>query len=539
MAEIDERTVQLEAVDLGDAPGAGGSTQPGDERLWTPTNAIEPPEDLTALMELSSNNSDRGAIIQAVALNTVGLGYSVVPREGMEQEVEQGEGTQIQAMLERAAARDDRLDNPTVTELFSAVKTDEESCGNGAIEISRNRLTGEIDGLYHLPGHLLRRLADRTGFTVGRRDDPASERERYYNFGQKVQYDEDGLPVPKVRPGKKWAINEVLRFRIYTPESRDYGLPRDVALAMDYAGDRLVSESNVGFFDSGTVPPTVLFVQGSETEAGGKITFKVPDKTVERIQATLESSPTRNKRVALVPVPAGTDVNEVKLGDRSERDMGFTEYRTDNTKRKLSAFRLSPVFLSATDQGRYDAEVQRALTLEQLFDPEQRRYEARLRRIITDMGYPTHRLLFKRVAVEADAARRDSADKMAEQGTITNGEHRKAHGFAPLPEAADGEDPAPGQVPHGWNSELIDGSPPPGAENRTPEGVDDRGLRAGLGGRTQKEPPSPAQREAGARVVKHDPNDPDLPEHVEQEADDLALALVESVSPNGGSSDGE
>lgn len=534
------------------AEGAGTSQQPAPDE-WTPSDSIEPPEDLEALIKLTSTNGPRRGIIDAISLNTVGLGHDVVAREGQEQQAEPAEAPSILEHLDACAERDDRLDNPGLSELLQAVKHDEEGCGNGYIEVSRNRLTGQIDGLYHLPGHLVRRRRDRKGWVLGRRQDLAGERIRFYNFGEKVQYDDQGHATDKLVPGRRWAINEVIRFRLYTSESRDYGLPRDVALANDYLGDRRASEANVSFFDNSGTPPGILFVQGIQTEEGGRITFKVPERTVEKIAATLQSAPGSTNRVAVVPIPPGAQVDHIQLGQLSERDMAFTDYRADNLNRQLASTRLSPIFISADANGRYDAEVQRALSLEQVFDPEQKRYERRLNRILRDMGYRPWRLRFRRMAVESDAARRDSADRLGEFGDITLGEHRKAHNQPPFQEAGENEQPdlARGIFPFGFNQQLLDGSietepppgAPPGAENRVPDGSQDqRGLRPGLAGRVQRSTPAELAKAMAAeqreRIAKGNGHQDEGPEWLEETVEELSSDLA-SVAPPSDPADGD
>ena len=119
-------------------------------------------------------------------------------------------------------------------------------------------------------------------------------------------------------------------------------------MMLEYAGDKLAKESNVSFFDSSGTPPTVIFVQGEESRDGmGKISFKVPQLTVDRIADTLKSDKGHRHRVALIPVPPGTKTDAVKLGEFSTRDVGFTTYRQDNARRTLSSFRLQPVFVPA------------------------------------------------------------------------------------------------------------------------------------------------------------------------------------------------
>lgn len=463
----------------------GKSTQKPYDEVETPEKAIEPPVSLEALAKLSTISGIRSSVIDAIARNTVGLGYGVEVAPGKEEEVGDPRDTihEISTVLEALSRQDNRLDAPGFTELMMAVKTDEEEVGWGFLEISRSLLTGRIDGLFHVPGKLMRRLKDRTGYVLL---DPNGEKNTdFYNFGDKMEYNKTtGEPTGQLAKGKGWNKNEVVCFRLYTSESRDYGMPRDVALALEYAGDKLAAEYNVSFFDAGGTPPTVLFVSAGESEMGS-VKFRVPQETTARIANTIKSDGGHRDRVAIIPLPSGSKVEKVTLGEVSDRDMGFVQYRKDNAERILSAFRIQPIFIGLGSDGRYDAEVQRALTLEQLFDPEQDRYEQRLRdTVLRDLGYGDFALRFKRMAVESDQAKRDSATKMGEAGAITRREYRAAFGYGPLPEAAKGQDPGPGQVEHGWNDEIVSTKLPAGAENRSI--TDNRGLKPDVGSREQR-----------------------------------------------------
>jgi capsid portal protein len=475
----------------------------GDEIQWhTPDGCLEPPESLDAIAAMTRASSIRGSCLDALALNTVGLGYTIAPdhHTAAQGDADAAETTaeRITQALEDVAHKDRKLERPSFTSLMLAVKRDEEEFGTGYLEVSRDRRTGMIDGLYHAPPRRIRRLADRTGYAMLAAD--SSVAVRFLNYGEKVLYDNAGKPTNTLATGASWARNELLAFRVYNSESRDYGLPRDVALSLDYLGDKKAAEANVTFFDSSGTPPTVLFVQGVESRDGGRITFKVPAETSKRIAETLRSDAGHRHRVAVIPVPPGTSTKEVQLGQISERDMGFTDFRADNESRTLKAFRLQPIFVGSAGDGRYDAEVQRSITLEQVFDPEQRRYEDRIAQsLLRDLGYPGWRISFKRLAVEADAARRESAERMAEVSAITNGEFREAHGYAPLPE--DGT-----IIPTGWSKTLVappklPAGAPEGAQNRVNAASDQRGLRPGIGGRTSRDKATGQDRHVEAGVA--------------------------------------
>jgi hypothetical protein len=115
--------------------------------------------------------------------------------------------------------------------------------------------------------------------------------------------------------------------------------------------------------------------------------------------------------------------------------------------------------------------------------------KTRLQPLVDELGYRQLRVDFTKLAVEGDAVKRESAVSMAEAGTITRREHRAAHGYGPLPEAQEGAEPGPGEVPHGWNDEIVEIGPPRGAENRVATSASDqRGLQPGIGARASRSP---------------------------------------------------
>lgn len=509
-------------VVAGRAPDAGKSAQSQvNDALKGPAETLTPPLPLGALSKLSEVNGTRKACIEAIALNTVGLGVEAV-REAKDATTDAAEeAAAIVAELDKLSRRDTIAGSPSFVEQLRMVKTDEESCGWGFLEVSRNRTTGDVDGLYHVPAHRMRRLADRRGYVLVSRDGSADVEASFVNFGDRV--DEQG----EVTGGS----NEVIVFRVYSPESRDYGMPRDSVLALEYAADKLAAESNVGFFDSSTVPPSILFLSGEQRKDGTNVTLTVPQETVDSVTEALKPGGSRQRTVAVVPLPAGSKVDHVMLAKRSERDIGNDVFRENVRLRTRQAFRISPIFVAEEGGGRYDAEVQRALTLEQVFDPEQRKYEDHLTPLLQALGKDGWRLKFRRLAVEGDQARRDSADALALTAAITNRELRAAHGMGPLPEhesETDTERAAlDGKMPKGWNDKLVTSPKAPqqpfgGANDGSPfPRPDGRGLQAGLGGRPRQRATAEDPQQGSAAVAKGEGSP-----FVDDAAADLEVALL-------------
>lgn len=435
-------------------PVYGESTQaPAEEEplYVTPNDCWPPPVDLHRLQAWSQINQTRASAIRAIARNTVGMPLAFGPDSRLnDPPTDAGQrALELHATLDAFARRDWRSRLIDFEDLMDRVKRDEEECGNGAIEVSRNKLDGMIDGLFYVPGHRIRRLRDRTGWLLLDIRESQSRSIRFYNFGEKVAYDDDGRPTNKVaQNGVRWARNELLVFQLSTSESRDYGLPRDVAMALEYLGDKLAAEANISFFDSSGTPPTIIFVTADTEKTGsGKTTFRVPQDTARRVANTLKSDGAHRHRVAIVPLPTGSKTEMHQLGTQAERDMGFVNYRQDLRQLTRTAFTLPGIFVADSGDGRYTAEVDRALGLEQVFDPEQSRYERILRQtLLRDLGYLDMKPTYKRLAVEGDEAKRTSAVAMSTTKTITNREFRAAHGYGPLPEVQVGDTLADGRT---------------------------------------------------------------------------------------------
>lgn len=468
----------LEVANLPDPDGA--TTQPTDADPWTPNGARTPPLDLDQLASLTKISRLRRSCIRAIAHNTVGLGFDFGIRDGHEEDVSDlaEEARAARAYLDRLSRKDTMLRRPNFTKQITTVVWDKYEVGNGYLEVARNRVTGRVSGLFHAPGKRVRRRQDRDGWVVlTTAGGGMSDGVRYYDFGSKVAYDDDGQPTNKLADGaSRWNVNELLPFQLYTSESRDYGLPPDAQLATDYLGDKLAGDTNVAFFGSSGVPPTVIFVQGEETEEGETVKIEVPPRFIEQVAGALRGGPPSGgrSRVAIIGVPAGFQAQVENLAVTSERDMGFIAYRADNRRATLGAFQISPVFVADIDDaGKYTAETERGITKEQVFDPEQQDSGETVDRLIAEL-FPHLQLNFRELAIKDDVARRESANDLADRGRITNKELRAAHGYDPLPEAEDGADPIPGQVPSGWNEELVvarsvpprDGAPPSGETGR-------------------------------------------------------------------------
>lgn len=518
------------------APIEVKSSQPPEEDLWTPEEAVTPPADLEALAKLTQQSRTRRSCIAAIVTNTVGLGVGVEPVKGKEADKPEQEPEEVLDALDELAGQDDRSGNPTFKSLVERVKWDEQEVGNGYIEVARNKTTGEINALFHVPGKRVRRRQDRDGWVMGPNPSNAltlgQKRTLFYRFGKKVKYDSEGKPLSTLNgPGMKWDINELIPLQLYTSESRDYGLPPDAQLLTDYLADSRAADTNLAFFDSSGVPPSVLFVKVPiPTGDADEIELEIDPALAQRIADLLKPTLGSRSRVAIVPLPEGVEVQREDLAIMSERDMGYIEFRRDNRRATLGAWRLAPIFVADIEDTNYStAEIEKTISKEQVFDPEQERTASLLTRALLREIAPEYEFNFAEIDVNSGQENRTSANDAADRGAITHGEYRERHGLPRLPEADEvkdpentiPEDPKPGEVEFGWNDELFDskgGGPiPPGLEPYT--------------GDPNADPNAPPPDPNAAAAVGDSANGGNIVKGFEQEiAEDFHTAVADAIN---------
>jgi len=225
---------------------------------------------------LLEQNTRLKRTIESMALNTVGLGYLLTPVVDEERYIQEyqdaidAERERIRPLFETPNEED------PLSELMKKIKVDEESSGVGYLEVSRNN-AGVPDGLYHVPAHTIRVMADGSGFVQIRnpaafplsmtRDSKGRQQAQFLvtdkagnqslpdgavffkQFGDEKVWTRDGrLPGGAVAPEDR--ANEIIQFKLYTPRSSFYGVPRHAAAAPAIAGTRLAHIRNVSFFEN-------------------------------------------------------------------------------------------------------------------------------------------------------------------------------------------------------------------------------------------------------------------------------------------------
>jgi len=372
------------------AESAQLNIEPDSQFGGTAAGIIEPPFD-PAVWALSGEQNTRLArAANAWARNTVGLGWKIVPKdpEGNVLDVNQLSAKDAKVFERERIQLQDLLKMPNrqmpFTKIMYLDKWDEEMTGNGYLEVVRN-LKGRITSLYHIPSYSMRILKQDRGLVQVRghasgtngisfsNTEPGEPNFRFFKwFGDDKTINKHTGKPGDGRLGMKNRATEIIQFKLHTPRSTKYGAPRFVATAPAIAGNRLASERNVAFFENDAVPRGILFVEGGHLDAESvqriekfvRIGAQGVENAGRLLVLQLESKRTAmgneaNQSMKFQPLTVGVT-----------EDASFLKYRMANDEEIREAFGLAESFFSTQMVNRSSAEIGRATTNEQEFEPD-------------------------------------------------------------------------------------------------------------------------------------------------------------------------
>jgi capsid portal protein len=298
-------------------------------------------------------------------------------------------------------------DRMPLTEVFFLAKVDEETTGNGYIEVVRNNV-GRIVELHHVPATTIRRRMmvgmSRSKGSVDLGAGPGMKAREVYGFiqirgnqkryfkefgdrramnAQTGQWHTDKEPMP-------WSVRatEIVHFRNYDPTSQYYGAPRYVPSATAIAGNRQAAIRNVAFFENDAVPRMALMV------SGGRLTQESMQQIEDFVRGKQRGADQAH-RVMIVqvePTRVGFQQNNKTMIDLKPLTVGVTEdasfqtYRNANDEEVREIFGLAPVFFSTENVNKASAAVSREITNEQEFEPDRLAKEYTINQtIVTDL----------------------------------------------------------------------------------------------------------------------------------------------------------
>lgn len=396
-------------------------TEPGSKAADNPTGEtqsvgiIDPPYDLTALTKFRESSNCMVPMIDAYKTNIAGFGYKLKYNIDMQsKDIDQG-------MKDQAKKDWVRLDNfykycnfdKTFEEILQMMIDDKEYIGFGVLEVLTNP-KGEPAGFEYIPAHTINisqldpnpQIVKLESVGADGKKVTMAFQKKFRKFRQKIDTDnttiwfkEFGDPrimdkttgefIDPTNKSQQFDPNNAASGLIMFSNSVPYtvyGLPRWIGNIMGMQGSRKAEELNYRYFTNGRHTPMAIIVKnGSLTTSSGEVLKSYVDNLegVDNAFGYLVLEGIGYEDEAADGTPAPVDIEVKNLTDTLQTDALFQNYDKENIDKLREAFRLAPIYTGASkDYTRATADVARAITEEQVFQPERKRISGRINRLV-------------------------------------------------------------------------------------------------------------------------------------------------------------
>ena len=357
-----------------------GSNQiPSDSfnQTYSGLGLVEPIYNIEALAQLLEINTFHYRAVKTKARDIAGLGWNLVPREGVENP-SQEERKSVKDFLETC--------NPsrTFTEICDMVMVDHEATGNGYFEVIRDVSDDKVVGLEHIPAHTMRAHQDMERYVQIR----GRNKVWFKKFGLDKDVNKDSGEIKDygaVEVGNR--ATEVLHLKNYTSRSDYYGVPDILPALGALLGDKERQEYNTSFFENHAIPAYAVTVSGADldeqTERDIKKFFQQDVKKANHSTLVLTAKPSEGEYDS-PPV----EFNFQALSTDT-KEASFRMFRQDNRDEILSAHGVPPYRAGVNVEGQMggsSAAESTEIYKQSVVKPKQEVLESRINRFIIKIG---------------------------------------------------------------------------------------------------------------------------------------------------------
>jgi HK97 family phage portal protein len=228
--------------------------------------------------------------------------------------------------------------------------------------------------------------------------------------------------------------NEIIHFKMYSPNHTYYGIPSAVSAAAAIVGDKFAKEYNIDYFENKAIPRYAIILKGA------KISQKSKQELVNYFRNEVKG---RNHGTLIIPIPASvgadTDIKFEKL-EAGVQDASFDKYRKSNRDEILVANRVPAPKVGVYDNANLAVSRDADKTFKmQVIGPDQAVIEKKINRIVSEF---TDMLQFKLRKIDLMDEEMESRiyDRYLRTEVMSPNEVR---GMVGLPERKDGDEVLP------------------------------------------------------------------------------------------------
>ena len=350
---IDQLELNKFALKANVEPRTGSKYTPSEE-LLKGNNILDPKYNPYYLVQLLDLYTYHASCVEAVAVDSTGIDYSLKPVEGVEPI--DAEKARLEEVLNNST--------PSINTQLQRMVYDRRSIGYGAIEIIRDTTSkSDIKRLKHIPAHTLRRHTDQKRVvhinSNGKKVWFVIYGKNYNSDGELCDVDADTgefKPYNSLPPHQR--ANELLWSMEYAPGTDYYGRPPIISCLGSIKGDISAVRYNYSFFENYGMPKFAVTVTGDfadydvdPTDEDYDITQTLRYRISQQIREVI-----KNPHSAIcITIPSegeegNVDLKITPLSVQTEEGH-FRMYRKDTRDEVIHSHHVDPSRLGVYDAG--------------------------------------------------------------------------------------------------------------------------------------------------------------------------------------------
>ena len=357
----------------------------------TEVRAIRPPHNLVNLSYCCEQNNTLGQCVAAMVVNIDGTGYEILPED------EEGTDTEDDSNIDDIEAFfNEPYPGVSLTNFRRQLRRDLEKIGNAYIEVIRNK-KGDPVFLNRIPAITVRLVALDDPVPVERKVNRMGteqtvkimirERRFIQSVGEKFVYFKEFNASRELNKFTgRWVgdnqsvvdggqATEVIHLTLDKDTMTPYGIPRWINQVPSVLGSRRAEEFNLDFFNSGGLPPAIIFLQGAELNEESKtnLTNYLAGKAKYKQRALVVSTFAAEGDLGSA---SNTKITVERFGSERQSDSMFEKYDERCAQRVRGAFRIPPLFLGLNEDYNFATAYTTYMTAEaQVFQPERTEFD--------------------------------------------------------------------------------------------------------------------------------------------------------------------
>jgi len=379
---------------------------------WAINNGlINPPYSPEGLMIYYDHNSTFYAVVNQIAVDVAGLGWSILPKDK-----DSENASELKAVKE---VLDNIVPESSLRTLFKELLIDWGVVGYFGVEVIRN-LKGQVSKLVRVPAHTIRIYKDGSKYCQVKNQ----KKVWFRKFGseENISYE-----TGKATDNQEKLANEMIYYRNPSQSSEFYGSPNIISAMSDLSGLVESSTYNLAFFENFGVPVSIVTLKGLWEENSANQIKKF-------ITTEIKGSDNGHKSLILELDPE-SEFNIDELSSKI-KDSSFMEYRKENKENILSCYSMPPERIGVSVTGPLGGEKVYAaneIYRQAVVLPLKEDIEEIMNRIFSEgLEVDTYKFKFKNLDLESRSERVERVTKLVDRGIITGNEARKELGLPPI-----------------------------------------------------------------------------------------------------------